>query len=78
MPEANASTLLLQPDRWWCLVTWLAASSPFPAHYPNFDDHHPQYEPMQTCFYTFFEAVTKAQGVASPLPNPVAFQKRIG
>eukprot|EP00667_Euglena_gracilis_P000550 EG_transcript_550 len=29
------------------------------AHYPNFDDHHPQYEPMQTCFYTFFEAVTK-------------------
>jgi len=29
------------------------------AHYPQFEQHHPFYEPMQVCFYVFFEAVTK-------------------
>jgi len=29
------------------------------AHYPAFEDHHPNYEPIQTCFYVFFEAITR-------------------
>eukprot|EP00997_Jenningsia_sp_PLL12_P009522 NODE_64_length_2772_cov_68.306647_g60_i0.p1 GENE.NODE_64_length_2772_cov_68.306647_g60_i0~~NODE_64_length_2772_cov_68.306647_g60_i0.p1 ORF type:complete len:359 (-),score=94.32 NODE_64_length_2772_cov_68.306647_g60_i0:194-1270(-) len=29
------------------------------AHYPSFEDYHPNYEPIQMCLYVYFEAVTK-------------------